>query len=373
MRPPRRKSGFDPKPTSRSLLGMPIKFGFSHFFASHFLHNLRATNTLWVPGGHKGLGRRSVQNIAAKGGYDLVLGGRNLAEVEVTVNELRRDYKVNARAVLLDVSSLASVRAAAAQFQGMVKDGKVGPLQVLMLNAGAQFLGDVSFSADGYEQTFATNCLGNFLLVNLLLGDVERGGRIVFTASGTHDPATMDGKMVGAAVAPDAIALSNQGKHGKPISGGKRYSTSKLCTILYAYELDRRLKTADVRIASIAFDPGLIVETGLSRSAPPIAQRMMRTGPVKWLCKALGVTMGSIPFSGDSLADVAIGSRFADASGKYIQSHNGQLIEARSSKVSYDEAVARKLWADSEMLVHLRPEEKTSMRPGLKAVTRNVA
>jgi hypothetical protein len=70
---------------------------------------------------------------------------------------------------------------------------------------------------------------------------------------------------------------------------------------------------------------------------------------------------------------VAIGSRFADASGKYIQSHNGQLIEARSSKVSYDEAVARKLWADSEMLVHLRPEEKTSMRPGLKAVTRNVA
>ena len=41
VRSPRRKSGFDLKPTSRNLLGMPIKFGFSHFFASHFSHNLR--------------------------------------------------------------------------------------------------------------------------------------------------------------------------------------------------------------------------------------------------------------------------------------------------------------------------------------------
>ena len=41
VRPPRRKSGFNLKPTSRNLLGMPIKFGFSHFFTSHFSHNLR--------------------------------------------------------------------------------------------------------------------------------------------------------------------------------------------------------------------------------------------------------------------------------------------------------------------------------------------
>jgi NAD(P)-dependent dehydrogenase (short-subunit alcohol dehydrogenase family) len=329
--------------------------------------------TVFITGGHKGLGLRSVQHIAAKGGFDLVLGGRNLAEVEVTVDKLRRDYNVNARAVLLDVSSLASVRTAAAQCQGMIQDGEVAPLQVLMLNAGAQFLGDVSFSVDGYEQTFATNCLGNFLLINLLLGDIEHGGRVVFTASGTHDPVTMDGKMTGAAVAPDAIALANQGKQGKPISGGKRYATSKLCTILYAYELDRRLKAADAGIASIAFDPGLIVETGLIRSAPPIAQRIMRTRPVKWLCKTLGVTMGSIPFSGDALADVAIDPRFADASGKYIQSHNGRLIEARSSKASYEEASARKLWADSEALVHLLPGERLRMRASIRAVAKTAA
>ncbi len=56
----------------------------------------------------------------------------------------------------------------------------------------------------GYEETFAVNWLGHFLLLNLLLDCVSEKGRIVFTASGTHDPATMNGKMVGAAVEPDA-------------------------------------------------------------------------------------------------------------------------------------------------------------------------
>ena len=329
--------------------------------------------TVFMTGGHKGLGLRSVQHIAATGGFDLVLGGRNLAEVEATVDELRRVYSVNAWAVLLDVSSLASVRTAAKQVQGMVQDGTIAPLQVLMLNAGAQFLGEVAFSADGYELTFATNCLGNFLLTNLMLGDIESGGRVVFTASGTHDPATMDGKMVGAAVTPDAIALASQGTHGKPISGGRRYATSKLCTILYAYELDRRLAAADAGIASIAFDPGLIVETGLMRSAPPIAQRMMRTRPVKWLFKTLGVTIGSIAFSGDSLAEVAIGSRFADASGKYIQSNNGRLSEVRSSKASYDKAMAAKLWTDSEALVHLATDERPDVRAKLRSAASDAA
>ena len=37
----------------------------------------------------------------------------------------------------------------------------------------------------------------------------------MFTASGTHDLETMDGKMVGKAMEPDAFALANEGKQGK--------------------------------------------------------------------------------------------------------------------------------------------------------------
>lgn len=313
--------------------------------------------TVLITGGHKGLGLEAVTNIAKGRQFDVVLAGRNLAEVDAAALDLGARYGTNIKTVVLDVSSLGSVRDGASAVQGLIAKGVVAPLHVVMLNAGAQFMGPIEYSVDGYEKTFATNCLGHFLLLDLLLDEVQAGGRIVFTASGTHDPDTMDGKMVGKAVEPDAFALANDGKKGKPVSGGKRYSTSKLCTILYAYELDRRLRAANSSIQSIAFDPGLIVETGLGRSAPPIAQRISRTDFAKRLFKTLGVTMGSIPFSGDALAKVAVDPAFAAASGKYIQSRNGRLIEARSSKATYDMASARKLWDDSEKLVRSPRQE----------------
>ncbi|WP_165789555.1 SDR family NAD(P)-dependent oxidoreductase [Billgrantia endophytica] len=309
--------------------------------------------TILITGGHKGLGLETTTRVAQLGGFDIVLGGRNHSEVSSVAHDISAKYGANVRTVDLDVSSLASVRAAAGLVQNLVQDGAVAPLQALMLNAGAQFMGPVEYSPDGYEKTFATNCLGHFLLLNLLLEDIRPHGRIVFTASGTHDPDTMDGKMVGKAEEPDAVKLANEGKTGKPLSPGKRYSTSKLCTIMYAYELDRRLRATGSSFRSIAFDPGLIVETSLARTAPPLMQRVARTGFAKRLVKTLGVTMGSLAFSGDALARVAIDPAFARASGKYMQSRNGQLIETRSSAMSYDIERARKLWADSETLVGL--------------------
>jgi hypothetical protein len=169
----------------------------------------------------------------------------------------------------------------------------------------------------------------------------------------------MDGKIVGAAVEPDAEALASEGKNGKkPIPGGKRYTTSKLCTILFSYELDRRLKSAHQPLSSIAFDPGLMLETRLGRTAPAFAQWLSRTVLVKWTLKKIGVTMGSLHFSGPALASIALDQRFATASGKYIQSNNGMLMETRSSKTSYDQAKAAKLWEDSERLVDLKAGER---------------
>ena len=79
---------------------------------------------------------------------------------------------------------------------------------------------------------------------------------------------------------------------------------------------------------------------------------------MKWLLRKLGVTMGSLSFSGDALARLAVDSEFAEASGQYLQSDNGSLVIARSSTASYDEQEAAKLWSDSETLVNLQPEER---------------
>lgn len=68
--------------------------------------------------------------------------------------------------------------------------------------------------------------------------------------------------------------------------------------------------------------------------------------------------MGSLSFSGSEPAKVVADLFFAGRPGKYFQSKNGTLIEARSSKVSFGVKRALKLWSDSEQLVHLQANEK---------------
>jgi NAD(P)-dependent dehydrogenase (short-subunit alcohol dehydrogenase family) len=317
--------------------------------------------TVLITGGHSGIGLECAKQLTSGPGLNLVLAGRSTERMESAAQQLRTASGVKVSTLKLDVSSMASVRAAAAQCRAMLDSGEIDSLQAIILNAGAQFRRAISYSVDGYEETFATNCLGHFLLFELLLDCVVDHGRIVFTASGTHDPDTRDGKMVGVVVEPDATALANDGKaDAKPLSGGVRYSTSKLCTILYAYELDRRLKKSGSAIASIAFDPGSVPETGLLRTMPKPVQWLSKTALMKFVFRRIGITMGTISFSGAALAKIAADPAYSNGSGKYFQSNDGSLIEARSSKMSYDKNRAAKLWNDSKLLIHLQPNEEAA-------------
>jgi NAD(P)-dependent dehydrogenase (short-subunit alcohol dehydrogenase family) len=292
-------------------------------------------------------------------GLNLVLAGRSLEAIQPVAMQLRSAHGVQVLPLKLDVSSLASVRSAVAVCKDKIVSGEIDALQAIVCNAGASFLGAVSYSVDGYENTFATNYLGHFLLVQLLLDQLTENGRILFVASGTHDPNTRDGKFVGVAAKADAYTLANPGKDGsKPISGGRRYSTSKLCMILFAYELDRRLKRSGTSITSIAYDPGSIPETGLMRGLPAPLQALTRSWFARWMTRMIGITQGSLAFSGASMAKVAVDPGFAQMSGKYLQSNDGSLLVANSSKASYEDASAAKLWDDSIHLAHLQPTEE---------------
>lgn len=308
-------------------------------------------STILITGGNSGLGLECVKHLASQGGMNLVLAGRDLDKTNALAKTLMQAHSIEVKTVRMDVSSLASVREGSEQIRQMIASGQIEKLDAIACNAGVQFLSSISYSADGYENTFATNFLGHFLMVNLLLEKVADNGRIVFTASGTHDPETMDGKMVGKAVEPDAVKLASEGKDGRePISGGIRYATSKLLVVLFAYELNRRLRQMNGSLESIAFDPGLMTETGLGRSAPKFAQALSNTRLIKWVLKRLGVTMGSASFSGAALAEILVSPKFKNSSGKYLQSKDGTLREARSSKASYDQVLAARLWKDAEQL-----------------------
>jgi protochlorophyllide reductase len=82
-----------------------------------------------------------------------------------------------------DLSSMESIRGFAKRWQD-----SGSPIDVLSLNAGAQFTGEKEprRTKDGFELTVGANHLGHFLLANLLLDSVEKSTkspRIVVTAS----------------------------------------------------------------------------------------------------------------------------------------------------------------------------------------------
>ena len=312
--------------------------------------------TILITGGHGGIGCECAKQLARQQ-FDLLLAGRDLARLEEAAAAIKSCSDVKVATLRMDVSSLSSVREAATRCLRMIESGEIGTLQTILCNAGATFRGDPTYTDEGYELTFATNYLGPFLLVQLLLDILDENGRVVFTASGTHDPDTADGKFIGRAVKPNAFALAKAGlDEHKSLPGGKRYTTSKLCVVLHAYELDRRLRAAGRNILSIAYDPGAIAETGLLRDVPGPARALIGSRPVRWLMKQAGLTLGDLVQSGRALANLATSGEVR--SGCYFQWKNGSLHESRSAEMSYDRQLAEALWQDTKRLVRLSPEEE---------------
>lgn len=319
-------------------------------------------STILITGGHSGIGLECVKRLTSDPHRNIVLAGRSPGRMKEVAEQLRQSSGARVRILQLDTSSLASVREAAVAIRSMIEAAEIDPLQAILCNAGGRGFGPVLHSPEGYEATFASNYLGHFLLVNRLIDSVANDGRIVFTASGTHDPDTRDGRAVGPAVEPDAWKLAKVGADGgKPLSSGVRYATAKLCVMLFAYELHRRLRRNGSEIASIAFDPGSVSGTSFLRGAPPPLRFIAGTTFAKRLMKHAGITVGSLDISGASLAKLAADSAYADGSGKYFQVNDGSFGEKRSATISYDEVRAAKLWDQSEKLVGLTTDEECSL------------
>jgi NAD(P)-dependent dehydrogenase (short-subunit alcohol dehydrogenase family) len=316
--------------------------------------------TILITGGHSGIGLECVKRLGADRRLNIVLAGRSPDRMKEIADQLRQSLGTRISTLQLDTSSLASVREAAAGIREMIENGEIEPLQAILCNAGGRGFGPSLHSPEGYEATFTANYLGHFLLVQLLVNSLANDGRVVFTTSGTHDPDSRDGKAVGPAVEPDAWKLANVGVDGnKPLTSGVRYATAKLCVMLFAYELHRRLRRSGSDITSIAFDPGSVSGTSFLRGAPPPLRFIAGTSFAKRLMKRAGFTVGSLDVSGASLAKLAADPAYADGSGKYFQVNDGSFNEKRSATISYDETRAAKLWDDSKQLVGLTTEEES--------------
>ena len=306
--------------------------------------------TVIVTGGNSGLGYECVRAILEAGeGWKVVIAGRSLERSE----EAARRLGGGALAMLLDLGSLAAVRRFVEEFAGL----DLPPLGALVCNAGVQFVGETRPTEDGFEATFGVNHLGHFLLANLLLPRFEAPARLVFVSSGTHDPAQKTGmphpiyQASRSLAFPEGDSLANPGQTGRT-----RYTTSKLCNILCAYEFGRRIgagvlgEVADP-VDVFAFDPGLMPGTGLARGYGPALRFVWSTlGPsLVPLLRALLGHVATPAQSGRSLARLVLDPALQGQGGRYFEGAR----EIRSSLESYDEAKAAELWDGGAELVGL--------------------
>ena len=320
-------------------------------------------NTAIVTGANIGLGFECARALAETHDWHVVIACRSAEKGREAVERLiaQTRYK-EIEAMTLDLASLESVRNFARAYAAEPRP----PLRGLVCNAGTQIVTGRTYTVEGFETTFGVNHLGHFLLTNLMLAQMASPARIVVVSSGTHDPAQTTG--MPPPVYKSARFLARPDEAPEPLddergtAGRRAYTTSKLCNVLFTYELERRLRAekADgpngLSITVNAFDPGLMPGTGLARDYGRLVQFAWRF--VLPALRPFVPNVNSVAGSGRALANLVTDSRFESISGKYFQG----LQDVPSSKDSYDPAMATELWESSASMVKLMPEE-TILRP----------
>jgi NAD(P)-dependent dehydrogenase (short-subunit alcohol dehydrogenase family) len=285
-----------------------------------------------VTGGNSGLGLSTARELA-RAGARVVLACRNLAKGEAA----RRDIEAAAPGAPLeleelDLSSLDSVRAFAERFRG-AHDG----LDLLINNAGVM-APPRSETADGFELQLGTNHLGHFALTGLLIGAMEEreDARVVTLSSTAHKAGR--------------IAFDNLGGE-RHYFRWRAYSQSKLANLLFALELERRLRAAGSNVKSMAAHPGYAA-TNLQFAAPPLVDRVvMRVlNPVV----AQSEEMGALPTLYAATAPDLPGGTYVGPDG--FAEQRGHPKPVSPNRAARDEDVARRLWEVSEQMTGVRFE-----------------
>ena len=207
---------------------------------------MQGERTYVMTGATSGMGLVLARKLAQSAGTRLVVGARTPA----LASALRRVVPANRLTLLeLDLANLGSV----AQFCNRAAEvfGRAATVDAIVCNAGLQITSGRRMTADGVEMTFAANHLGHFQLVHRLLPMMRRGGLVVATASGTHDPsdplASRFGFRGGIFSSAEAVARGDlDASQDLTQQGMDHYATSKLCNILFIKEMARRMTDLSV-------------------------------------------------------------------------------------------------------------------------------
>jgi NAD(P)-dependent dehydrogenase (short-subunit alcohol dehydrogenase family) len=278
--------------------------------------------TAVITGANTGLGYETATALAAKGAH-VVLAVRNIEkgkEAARSIEQATPDAQVQLQE--LDLTSLESIRSAADELRS-----KHDNIDLLINNAGVMYPSPRQTTADGFELQFGTNHLGHFALTGLLLDHLlpVEGSRVVTLSSVGH--------RIRAAIHFDDLQFERS--YDRVVG----YGQSKLSNLLFTYELQRRLASAQEPTVALAAHPG-VADTELGRQNPVlnflypfVSQR---------------AEMGALPTLRAATDRTAQGGQYYGPDG--LGGTRGYPKVVASSKQSHDQDLQGRLWSVSEEL-----------------------
>ena len=274
-----------------------------------------------VTGANIGLGYDTALALAGKG-CRVVLACRNTDKAKAAREQILARYATaHVECQTLDLSSLKSVHSFATVFAKSHKK-----LDLLINNAGIM-MPPYSLSEDGFESQLAANYLGHFALTGLLLPLLGKtpGSRVISLSSLAHN--------WGHIRFDDPNFKNGYSKRGA-------YGQSKLACLMFAYELDRRLRKAGLKTLSVAAHPGV--------AATNLAQHFPRLLTVFFPLLGQSAADGALPTLYAALGDDVNGGDYCGP--RSMRQMRGAPVKVGSNRFSKDLAAAKRLWNLSEEL-----------------------
>ncbi|HTM83716.1 MAG TPA: oxidoreductase [Mycobacterium sp.] len=276
--------------------------------------------TFVVTGANGGLGEVATAALAARGAT-VVMACRNPVKAQQVADRIgaANDGAGEVRVDVLDLSDLASVREFAA---------RQGAFDVLINNAG---LMNVPFgrTKDGFETQFGVNHLGHFALTGLLLDKI--GDRVVTLSSIAHRQTPK-------------LWIDDLNYEHRWYQRNLAYAQSKLANLMFARDLQRRLSDAGSTKRSYAVHPG-VSGTDLFTRTETVFDRVAKQG-----AQLIGQPPARAVHStllAATMPDADPASYWGPA--KFRQTR-GPAQPCPSSRLSQDQRLWRRLWAESERL-----------------------
>ena len=287
-----------------------------------------AGKTYLITGATSGTGLEAARILLSKGA-EIVMLNRNPKKSNATLDSFKQEFgnDVKARFVTLDLSDLASVKSAASDILKSVPK-----IDAVICNAAIAQVPQRQLTIDGFESQLATNHYGHFLLCGMLFDRIEASsGRIVVVAS------------LGYNLGLKTINFGDM-NWDKNYSPNSAYSQSKLAQMMFAYELQDRLKQAQKRAQVYVCHPGSSATSLISTNGSSL------TKAIFWLMTKTPLVQSAEKGSHPSImcaTEAGLEERALYGPTGFIQ-FIGPVGKGSLNAHAYNKPVMERLWAATE-------------------------